>query len=606
MASRTRAFLGVHFGPHDSAATLVRNGEELLGVEEERFWREGKHTGRFPAKAIEWCLAEAGLSPAELDAVGLTWAPRAWVSPRYLAFTARHLSVHWLLETRRRLLTELRSLSGHRWLARHGLNVPKTTRVVSVPHHQAHAASAFLVSPFPEAAILTIDGLGEWTTCEIWSGSGVALRRHATTSYPHSLGYLYGGITVHLGFRFNYDEYKVMGLASFGDPSRFRAHFREVIRVTDDGQLRVDPSILRNGDWARPFSPAWTRPFGPPRAPGAPLEDVHRDLAAALQERTEECMVRLAEIAVQKTGQRRLCLAGGVALNCVGNARILESGIVDEVFVQPASHDAGCALGAAVFLSAASAGDRGWVMDTACLGPSFDERQIEAMLLESKQKYRRIENPAEWAADRIARGRIVGWFGGRAEFGPRALGSRSILADPTSPTMQDEVNRYVKHREDFRPFAPAVVCGSAAELFELEVESPFMTLVARVREPERLPAITHIDGTARIQTVDPEVLPEFAAVLENLRSRIGVPCVLNTSFNVAGEPIVLTPRDAIRCWASTGIDDLVLGPFVLSKDDPGAPEWADRAVYARPEFVRRPANAPSSPGVSLPGRRRAT
>lgn len=563
--------LGLNLYFHDSAAALLRQGQLLAAIEEERWYRDDKHTRVFPRRSIEYCLSHLGdreglthiavnMQPLRClsDAPTLSWyaaRPNLWSRKHWRNYLNRRKAC---VDTR----TEL-------WLLLRALGRDKSFRYHLVPHHEAHAASAFDPSPFEESAVLCIDANGEWPTTTLWHGRGCELRCLETVGLPHSIGALYACITEYLGFQRNNDEYKVMGLASYGDAGRFAGQFDGLIRAVSPGLFRLDQRYFDYLDYKLVPSQAFRRLFGiPPREREAEIHDVHRDLAAGVQHATERIVLHILRELQARTQSKRLCLAGGVALNCVMNQRILEAGGFEELFVQPASHDAGGALGAACWVeSQLLRRPRRFVMDRADWGPSFSDSEIEAILRRGMLPARAAKDVPAETARLLADGKIVGWFQGRAEFGPRALGYRSILADPTSPVMQDHLNRRVKHREDFRPFAPACTAEDFSRWFNTTREEPFMTSTCRVRQEalQQLPAVSHIDGTARLQTVREEKNPLFHALLRAFSKLRGVPILLNTSFNVRGEPMVLTPHDAIRCFYTTGIDALVMGSFVLEK-----------------------------------------
>ncbi|GMV99749.1 MAG: carbamoyltransferase [Candidatus Hydrogenedentota bacterium] len=558
--------LGIGGYSHDSAAVLVCDGQLVCGVAEERISRV-KHQGGVPRLATAWCLEYAGLSIADVDHIvcymkpGLRLGKRLpyrisqmFRSPTYSAGYMAYEFVH----------------NAEYVLGMKGFAGPRT-RVHFMEHHPAHAASSFLVSPFDEAALLSIDYVGEW--CCTWSGvgRGTSITGRAIANYPNSLGVFYTAITDYLGFARASDEYKVMGLASYGQPE-FLEQFREIVRKRDHGRYSIDLSWFQchylAGSRRGYVSPKFLERFGPARKKGEPVSDRHAQIAASAQAVLEETVLHMAEHLRRETGLRRLGLAGGVALNCSMNGRLLRESGFDEIWVQPAASDDGIAIGAAFQLHHALTGTpRGFVMHDACIGPAFGNEAIRSQLELSKLDYETPDDVIERAADLLAEGRIVGWYQGRMEFGPRALGSRSILADPTRPEMKDLINKYVKHREEFRPFAPSVLEEHAGEYFEGCSRSPFMLFVHLVKPEKReaVPAITHVDGTARVQTVAREVSPRYYELIEAFGKRRGVPMVLNTSFNVMGEPIVHTPADAIRCFYSTGMDALVMGDYVLTK-----------------------------------------
>jgi carbamoyltransferase len=586
------AILGISAFYHDSAACLVRDGEIVAAAQEERFTRK-KHDSGFPRHAVAYCLEAGGLSAGELDYIGFYDKPLLkferlleqylGVAPRGLAQFVRAMPV-WLrdkLFTRRLILKELPDFTGE---------------VLFTEHHESHAASAFFPSPFAEAAVLTMDGVGEWATSSYGVGSGSELRLLAELHYPHSLGMLYSAFTYYTGFKVNSGEYKVMGLAPYGEPRYADLILDRLVELRDDGSFKLD---MRYFDYLRGLTMtngAFDALFGgPPRSPESPLTQREMDVAASVQQVTEEIMLRMARHVHRETGMKNLCLAGGVALNCVGNGRLLREGPFERLWIQPAAGDAGGAVGVALAVHHLVLGgerrvpSEGDAMHGSYLGPAFTDDAIEAMLGAAGAVYERL--PESALLDRTARllagEAVVGWFQGRMEFGPRALGARSILGDPRSPRMQSVLNLKIKYRESFRPFAPSILRRHLAEWFTLDVDSPYMLLVAPVRaehriamtaEQERLfgieklniprstiPAVTHVDYSARIQTVHAETNPLYHAVLERFHALTGCPVLVNTSFNVRGEPIVCTPEDAWRCFMRTEMDYLVIGSFVLDK-----------------------------------------
>ncbi|MFN7974333.1 MAG: carbamoyltransferase C-terminal domain-containing protein [Acidobacteriota bacterium] len=460
-----------------------------------------------------------------------------------------------------------------------------------VRHHLTHAASTFFASPYDEAAILSVDAAGEWATTMYARGQGNRIQILGEIPYPHSLGFAYGAITQHLGFRICCDEGKVMGLAPYGKP-RHREFFRRIIRFDKDQPIDSGKGLVLDLDYFQHHlgqqiygSPKLTEALGPPRAATDPLEDRHADIAYGIQERCEEVMMQMSEKIKEVTKSDRLCLAGGVSLNSVANGKILERGPFQDVWAQPAANDAGGALGAALFVAhVVHDQPRRFVMEHASFGPSFGDAELAHAAKRSGLPHARRASIARDVAKLIAAGKIVAWFQGRMEWGPRALGNRSILADPRRPDMKDVLNARVKHRESFRPFAPAVLQDRAADFFASGYPSPFMLLVSGVREARRssVPAITHVDGTARVQTVTAEANPRFHELLREFDRLTGVPMLVNTSFNVMGQPIVCTPEQAIECFNGTGIDALALGSFLLWKagDDPLAVLGEGREVMA--------------------------
>ncbi|SOD62816.1 carbamoyltransferase [Streptomyces zhaozhouensis] len=594
--------LGISAFYHDSAAALVDDGTIVAAAQEERFSRR-RHDPAFPALAAAYCLTEAGTKLDDLDRVAYYEDPRRkfhrvlWTqlgtAPRGLS-TFRRVLPEWLAWKRRAAATVSDRLRD--------LDLGAVPPVVCYRHHESHAASAFLPSPYASAAVLCVDGVGEWTTTSLWRGREDRVEPLAELRFPHSLGLLYSAFTYFCGFKVDSGEYKLMGLAPYGTP-RYAPLIRErLVDVKPDGSFRLDTRyfafLLGRVMTGRAFEELFG---GPRREPEAPLTEREFDLAASVQLVTEEIMLRLARTARERTGESRLCLAGGVALNCVANGRIVEEGVFDEVWVQPAAGDAGGALGAAL-LAAPAAGGRTHpargrdAMRGARLGPAFDDDAIQRYLDDNDLPHTRLD-PGELSrrvAAELAEGRVVGWFQDRMEFGPRALGCRSILGDPRDPAMQSVMNQKIKFRESFRPFAPVVLAEDAEEYFRLGQPSPYMLLVARLTDAQRrtapgqeeargldrlratrstIPAVTHVDHSARLQTVDRADHPVLHRLLADFKALTGCPVLVNTSFNVRGEPIVATPEDAYRCFMRTRIDSLALGGFLLHKAD--QPEWTE-------------------------------
>jgi carbamoyltransferase len=554
--------LGINCFAHDTAAALVRDGRVTAFVEQERFNRQ-KHTKAFPDNAVEFCLRHAGIEIGEVDVVafahraGLDYARGAADAlsrfPRFAKRLAAQTYVDGMLWKKQ-----------HDFLRRWGYR----GRVVNVGHHQAHAAAAFFPSGFDEAAVLTLDRGGDFLSTTLGMGSGPTLEVLAEVKNPDSLGEVYTAVTLWLGFHPNADEGKVMGLAPYGT-DRFAPLFRRFIRPSSGGSFSVDLSWFRYQLEGRvPWSRQFEERFGPPRVPESPLEDHHRDVAFGVQAVTEETAVHLARALHSMTGARNLAMSGGVALNSVLNARILAETPFERIFIQPAAGDAGNALGAALHVWHVLTGEpRAWTMDHAFLGPEYDPAALKDELSARKLPFREVPDPAAAAAELLAASKIVGWFQGPAEVGPRALGGRSILADPRLAEMKTIVNQQVKHREDFRPFAPSVLADRGPEFLEGFHPNPFMLLVLPVRKEKRsvIPAVTHVDGTARFQSVDRRSNPLFHRLISEFERRTGVPVVLNTSFNLRGEPIVHRPEEALHDYLMTGMDALVMGPYVLEK-----------------------------------------
>jgi carbamoyltransferase len=589
-----KRFLGLSAYYHDSAAALVVDGRIVAAAQEERFTR-CKHDARFPANAARFCLESGGLALADLDAMVFYDKPFLKFErllETYLANAPRGLRSFvaampiWLKEKlflKSELRRELRSLAG-------GSALPG---LLFSEHHLSHAASAFYPSPFPSAAVLCLDGVGEWATTSAWHGRDTRLQPLWEQQFPHSLGLLYSAFTYFTGFKVNSGEYKMMGLAPYGEPRYVDAILGHLLDLKPDGTFRLDMRYFDFATGLRMTGERFERLFdGPPRRPEDPPDQRTMDIASSIQRVTEEVVLRLARTLRRETGERHLCLAGGVALNCVSNAVVLRESGFDDLWVQPAAGDAGGAVGAAlVGWHGAANGARVLAspdsMQGAYLGPEVTDDEAERFLVAEGIPHVRLARPelTEQVAGLLAAGKVVGWMQGRMEFGPRALGNRSILADPRSPAMQRELNLKIKFRESFRPFAPSALAERAGEFFDLDRPSPYMLLVAGVRNGtspatgsglrglERLraiggplPAITHVDGSARLQTVHENTNPAFHALIEAFGRRTGVPVLVNTSFNVRGEPIVCTPADAYRCFMGTAMDVLVIGPCLLLKE----------------------------------------
>jgi carbamoyltransferase len=569
--------LGINAAYHDSAGCLVKDGVVLAAAEDERFTHV-KHAKRpvpfstweLPFHAIDYCLAEAGIVLADVDHVSYSYdpdlllgrhrgeatiampmAPSAPPTPSEWESPWDPLFLSSIVNAPRQLVDG----APHHLRARfRGVTHDGPFRWHFVAHHLAHAASAFHASPFPRAAILTLDGRGEKATTGYAVGSGTEMEWLGQVQMPHSLGLLYEQVTGYLGFLHSSDEYKVMALASYGEP-RYLAEFRDIVRLGSDGQYTVEPTRLEER-------------FGPARPRGGPIDRRHLDIARSLQVVLEESVLELARWLHGASGCDDLCMAGGVALNCVMNARLRDRGPFRRLWVQPAAGDAGTAMGAALWIDARERGAdcRPWQMDHAFLGPSYRDEEIEDFLRWTKLSYRRLTDIPGEAADILARDRIIGWFQGRMEFGPRALGARSILASPIHAEMQARLND-IKEREDFRPVAPVVLEEDAGEWFVDAGVSPFMLFVHDVRpdKVDRIPAVRHVDGTARIQTIRRSQNPVYYDLLKAFRDRTGVPVLVNTSFNTRGEPIVCAPRDAIESYLTSPLDALVIGSYLLEK-----------------------------------------
>ncbi len=580
--------LGFNCFAHDAAAAIVRDGEMLGLVEEERFLRK-KHVGDFPRHSIRWCCDVAGIEPRDIDHFVYYWNPKLARAERIghvLRYFPRSLELirnRWGKETP---MKRLRSI------LREELGVTEKSKLHFAEHHLCHAASSFLTSPFDEAAIMNIDAAGEWTCTWLGRGKGLDMTCLKTQAFPHSIGLVYGAVTEFLGFRFASGEGKVMGLAPYGDPERFIDEFRKIIRLKDDGEYEVDLSYFAYHYRGRPnwFTEKFFKAFGPAR----PMDDTgmsqhYMDVSAALQLRTEEVGLHMAKWLRKTTGLNKVCLAGGVCLNSVMNGRILLEGVFDEVIVQPAANDAGTALGGCFWLwNTVMRQPRQYVFEHAYFGPWMEDedyrKAIKTMVGPDEEvDVSTVDDPSKLAAKLLAEGKIVGWFQDRMEMGPRALGNRSILADPRTNEMKDLLNARVKFREGFRPFAPSVLEDKTGEWFNSDYSSPYMILVYDVLEEKRslVPAITHVDGTGRVQSVSREHNPKFYRLIEEFGRLTGVPMVLNTSFNIRGEPIVHRPEQAVECFLKTGMDALFLGNHVLTKrTDSAAKELTEEQLMA--------------------------
>ena len=559
--------LGISAFYHDAAACLLRDGEIVAAASEERFTRK-KHDADFPENAIRYCLDEGRVRVDDLAYVGFYEKP--FVKFKRILYT--HLACYPL--SFRPFLKAIPS-----WM-REKLVIPSLIRqkvgydgqVLMIEHHLSHAASSYLLSPFKESAILTVDGVGEWSTATYGRGQGSDITLFKEIRFPHSLGLLYSAFTYYLGFKVNSAEYKVMGLAPYGQPTYYDK-VRQLIDVRPDGSFYLDMSYFNYLTGLTMTNGKFDQLFGAPvRAPDAPLEQRHKDIAASVQRVTDEVMLQMAQYLGKETGSRNLCLAGGVALNCVANGRILRAGPFEHIFVQPAAGDAGGAIGVASYIyHSLLKHERTFVMRHAFTGPQYSDQDIREFLTGNGIPFVELgrDELLRRVAQLIAEQNVIGWFQGRMEFGPRALGNRSILSDARNPENRDRVNLKIKFREGFRPFAPSVLAERCNEYFELDEPSPFMLLVAQVRPDKRvIPSVTHVDGSARIQTVDRESNPLFYDLIAAFDRLTGVPVIINTSFNVRGEPIVCTPADAYRCFVQTGMDYLVLGNCLLDKQRP--------------------------------------
>jgi carbamoyltransferase len=593
--------LGVSAYYHDSAAALIKDGRIEAAAQEERFTRK-KFDAGFPVHAVRYCLEQGGITLADLKYFVFYDKPLVKFErllETYVAFSPKGIKSFlsampvWLKE---KLL--LKSLLQNELVALDSVKKPELPPVLFGEHHESHAASAFYPSPFKSAAVLCMDGVGEWATTSAWMGDGNTLTPMWEIHFPHSLGLLYSAFTYYTGFRVNSGEYKVMGLAPYGKPKYAQAIYDHLIDLKEDGTFRLKIDYfnyctgltMTNGKFDELFG-------GPPRKPESKLTQREMDLARSIQEVTEEVMLRLARSLQRETGAENLCMAGGVALNCVGNGRILREGPFKGLWIQPSAGDAGGAVGAALTAwhklegkprAVHGAGD---AMQGGYLGPSYTNEEIEEFLKGKEAPYKRLGDEAlfDLAAGELAEGRVIGWFQGRMEFGPRALGARSILGDARNPKMQSVMNLKIKYRESFRPFAPSVLRERVSDYFAMDTDSPYMLLVAPVVEKRRIapsreqqslwgidllnvprseiPAATHVDYSARVQTVHEDTNPRYYKLLKAFEAKTGCPVIVNTSFNVRNEPIVCSPEDAYRCFMRSAIDVLVLENCVLYKED---------------------------------------
>lgn len=585
---------------HDAAACLLVDGELISAAQEERFTRK-KHDAEFPINAIRYCLKEAKLNVQDIDYIVFYDKPFLKferIFETYLAFAPRGFKSFamslpvWVkdkLFQKKGILSTLNCELGE--------TVDWEKKLLFSEHHLSHAASAFFPSPFKDAAVLTMDGVGEWTSTSLAVGAGNDLSIHREIQFPHSLGLLYSAMTYYTGFKVNSGEYKIMGLAPYGKPVYADLIKKHLIDIKDDGSFHLDMQYFDYCTGLKMTNARFDALFGgPPRASESTLTQREMDLAASVQAVTEEVAIKLAQSIRQETGLRNLCLAGGVALNCVANGKLLKQGIFDQIWIQPAAGDAGGAIGAAysvyhLKLKAPRMVGASDAMKGSYLGPSYSQAEIEEGLLEVGAQFTSVTDEAliEETAQALADGKAVGWHQGRMEFGPRALGGRSILADPRSPSVQKQLNLKVKYRESFRPFAPSVLRENVQEWFDIDVDSPYMLLVAEVHHSRlvpiaetdkalfgidllnvprsTIPAVTHVDNSARIQTVHKESHPRYHQLITRFKEKTGCPVLVNTSFNVRGEPIVCTPQDAFRCLMGTEIEWLAIGNCIVKKEE---------------------------------------
>jgi carbamoyltransferase len=570
--------LGINAYHGDASAALLRDGEIVAAAEEERFNRM-KHCAGLPVQAVAYCLAEAGVDIRGVDHIAISRDPSANLADKILFSLTRVHKLAKLIQDRLANVSRVRDVVGE--LAR-ALGVERSSiraPLHHVEHHLCHVASAFFPSPFEEAALLSVDGFGDFTSTMVARGRGKEIEVLERIEFPHSLGIFYTMVTQYLGFPKYGDEGKVMGLAPYGKPI-YLDSMAKILRVQRDGTFELGLDYFRHHaegvemTWdggtpviGRIYADEMIRELGPAREPGAPITSHHENVAASLQRALEEAIFALLGRLHRKVPSRNLALAGGVALNSVANGMIFDRTPFQEAFIQPAAGDAGTALGAALYVTHAKLGlPRRSRMEHAYTGPAFSEDACRAALERAGVPWERLEDPCRHAAELLAAGKVVGWFQGRMEFGPRALGNRSILADPRRPKMKDVLNARVKHREPFRPFAPSVLAERTGDYFEKDYPSPFMLFVYPIRAEKRaeIPAVTHVDGTGRLQTVAERENPRYFELLRRFEAETGVPVILNTSFN-ENEPIVCTPEDAVRCWQTTQMDALFLGDLCVER-----------------------------------------
>mgnify|MGYP000879424413 CR=1 FL=1 len=593
--------LGISAFYHDSAACLIKDGEIIAAVQEERFSRK-KHDASFPHYAIRYCLKEAKISSNEINNVVFYEKPFVKFErllETYLAFAPKGFSSFykaipvWIkdkLFQKSALIKELNTTLGN------GVNWKE--RLLFSEHHLSHAASAFYPSPFESAAVLTMDGVGEWTTTSLALGNGNSLKVIKEIKFPHSLGLLYSAFTYYIGFKVNSGEYKVMGLAPYGKPIYTDLIKEKLISVAEDGSFQLNMSYFDYASGLTMTNKKFNKLFGgPPRTSETEINQHDMDIAASVQKVTEDIVIKIAKGIANETKERNLCLAGGVALNCVANGILLREKIFDNIWIQPAAGDAGGALGAALSAwhihhnSARKVSAKSDLMKGSYLGPEFSDKEIESELLACGASFKKLSEIelVDQVASALVDKKAVGWMQGRMEFGPRALGGRSILADPRSPTMQKQLNLKVKYRESFRPFAPSVLSENISEWFEHEIDSPYMMLVAYIKKDKRIktkesenllfgidklnvlrssvPAITHVDYSSRIQSVHKNTNPQYHNLISKFKEKTGCPILVNTSFNVRGEPIICSPTDAFKCFMGTDLDLLAVGNYLLLKKE---------------------------------------
>ena len=569
--------LGISCFYHDGAAALIKDGKIVAAAEQERFSRK-KHDFSFPKNAIEYCLREAGITINEVDHVGFYEKPLV----KFDRILSQHLEM-WpksFLPFYLALPSWINEKLRFRRVLKKNLKAKKD--ILYIPHHLSHAASCFLVSPFEKAAILTVDGVGEWQTTTFGVGDKNEIKLQKEINFPHSLGLLYSAITGYLGFKVNNDEYKVMGLAPYGSPI-YMEKLKKLIDIKDDGSYQLNMDYFCYHYKMTMANKKFIAEFGAPRKPESEVTQYHKDLAASLQKLLEEILIKILNHIYSVTGQKNLCIAGGVGLNSVANGKILKNTPFENIYIQPAAGDAGGAIGTAFYIyNSWLKMPRAQVQTSAFLGPEFSDEEIQKYLDEKEIVYEEYNDESELnkkVVQLIFDNKVIGWFQGRMEWGPRALGARSILSNPCNPDMKEILNLKVKHREQFRPFAPVVCADDAPAYFECDTPIPlpsdFMLMVYPIVEAtrEKIPAVTHVDGSGRLQTIRRDQNPRYYDLIKEFGKLSGTPILINTSFNIRGEPIVCTPHDAYRCMMGTGIDCLVAGKFLISRDDNPKDMW---------------------------------
>ena len=576
--------LGISCYYHDAAAALLKNGVIIAAAEEERFTRK-KHDQSFPINTINFCMQKAGITPDKISYVAFYEKPLL----KFDRLLMQHISAYplsywsfykalpnWIVE-KLRIQTTIRKK-----LKKDGKRF--TGEILFIEHHMAHAASSYMVSPFDEAAILTVDGVGEWTTTAMGHARGSDIKLTKKIDFPHSLGLLYSAVTAYLGFKVNNDEYKVMGLAPYGKPVYYE-QMKKLIDVKEDGSYALDMSYFSYHYGMKSITKKFIEEFGPSRKPEAALEQDHKDIAASVQKLLEETLFTILQNLHVETKSKNLCMAGGVALNSVANGKITKNTPFKNIFIQPAASDAGTSLGAALYVwHTLLENKREYMQTTSAFGPSFTAEEIKEYLGKNNiiyTEYKNVHEAAKKAAELIHGDQVIGWFQGAMEWGPRALGNRSILSNPCNPNMKDILNAKVKHRELFRPFAPVILQEKVHEWFDIDKdEEPFMLFVYLFKEAKRkiVPAVVHVDGSGRLQTINKEQNQAYYTVIKEFEKQSGVPILINTSFNIRGEPIVCTPHDAYRCMMGTGVDYLVMDRFIIARAENPKDMWNSEKI----------------------------